>query len=115
MDKELKQKTEKHNDGKKRLSIAMQGGGAHGAFTWGVLDRLLQEKDLVVEGVSGTSAGAMNAVSTAQGILEGRNEGARKFMDKYWTIMSDRGRTSPFKPGFLDVLNLSAKFCLHIS
>lgn len=83
MDKELKQKTEKHNDGKKRLSIAMQGGGAHGAFTWGVLDRLLQEKDLVVEGVSGTSAGAMNAMSTAQGILEGGNEGARKFMDKY--------------------------------
>ena len=113
MDKELKQKTEKHNDGKKHLSIAMQGGGAHGAFTWGVLDRLLQEKDLVVEGVSGTSAGAMNAMSTAQGILEGGNEGARKFMDKYWSIMSDRGRTSPFKPGFLDVLN--GKFTMHNS
>lgn len=112
-DKELVQKCEVKNDGKKHISIAMQGGGAHGAFTWGVLDRLLEEKDLVVEGVSGTSAGAMNAVSTAQGIMEGGNDGARKFMDKYWTIMSDRGRTSPFKPGFLDVL--LGKFTMHNS
>ncbi|MDR2268056.1 MAG: patatin-like phospholipase family protein, partial [Holosporaceae bacterium] len=72
------------NDGKKRISIAMQGGGAHGAFTWGVLDRLLQEKDLVVEGVSGTSAGGMNAIATAQGIIEGGNEGGRQLLDKYW-------------------------------
>lgn len=114
MDKELQQKkTEKKSDGKKRLSIAMQGGGAHGAFTWGVLDRLLQEKDLIVEGVSGTSAGAMNAVSTAQGIMEGGNEGARKLMDKYWRLMSDKGRTSPFKPGFLDVL--MGKYTMHNS
>lgn len=112
MDKELKQKTEKA-DGKKHLAIAMQGGGAHGAFTWGVLDRLLQEKDLVVEGVSGTSAGAMNAMSTAQGIIEGGNQGAREFMDRYWSIMSERGRTSPFKPGVLDVL--MGKYTMHNS
>ena len=66
-----------YTDGKKHISIAMQGGGAHGAFTWGVLDRLLQEKDLVIEGVSGTSAGGMNAMAVAQGIMEGGNEGAR--------------------------------------
>ncbi|GHT90571.1 alpha/beta hydrolase [Alphaproteobacteria bacterium] len=92
------------NDGKKRISIAMQGGGAHGAFTWGVLDRLLQEKDIFIEGVSGTSAGGMNAVATAQGIIQGGNEGGRQLLDKYWQVMSDAGRTSIFKPGVKDIL-----------
>lgn len=91
-------------DNKKRLSIAMQGGGAHGAYTWGVLDRLLEEKDIVVEGVSGTSAGGMNAVATAQGIKEGGNEGARELLDKYWTVMSDKGKSSIFKPGVKDIM-----------
>ncbi|GHU11539.1 alpha/beta hydrolase [Alphaproteobacteria bacterium] len=101
------------NDGKKRISIAMQGGGAHGAYTWGVLDRLLQEKDLVVEGVSGTSAGGMNAVATAQGIIQGGNEGGRQLLDKYWHVMSDAGRSSIFKPGVLDIL--ANKYTMHNS
>ncbi|MDR3151253.1 MAG: patatin-like phospholipase family protein [Holosporaceae bacterium] len=101
------------NDGKKRISIAMQGGGAHGAFTWGVLDRLLQEKDLVIEGVSGTSAGGMNAVATAQGIVEGGNEGGRQLLDKYWHVMSDAGKSSIFKPGVMDIL--SGKYTMHNS
>jgi NTE family protein len=101
------------NDGKKRISVAMQGGGAHGAFTWGVLDRLLQEKDLVVEGVSGTSAGGMNAIATAQGIVEGGNEGGRQLLDKYWHVMSDAGRSSIFKPGVMDVL--AGKYTMHNS
>ncbi len=109
--KASKQKAEKDN--KKRLTIAMQGGGAHGAYTWGVLDRLLEEKDIVVEGVSGTSAGGMNAVATAQGIMHGGNEGARELLNRFWTVMSDKGKTSIFKPGVLDVM--ANKFTLQHS
>lgn len=98
---------------KKHLTIAMQGGGAHGAFTWGVLDRLLEESDIVVKGVSGASAGGMNAVCTAQGIMEGGNEGAREMLNKYWKITSDKGKTSIFKPGVLDVL--AGKYTMHNS
>ncbi|MDR2268251.1 MAG: patatin-like phospholipase family protein [Holosporaceae bacterium] len=100
-------------DSKKRISIAMQGGGAHGAYTWGVLDRLLQEKDLVIEGVSGTSAGGMNAVATAQGILKGGNEGARELLTEYWNVNSAAGEASIFKPGVLDVL--AGKYTMHNS
>ena len=60
---------------KPSLSLALQGGGAHGAYTWGVLDRLL-EAGVPIEGISGTSAGAMNAVALAQGWTEGGAEGA---------------------------------------
>lgn len=91
-------------DGKKRVSIAMQGGGAHGAFTWGVLDRLLEEKDFVVEGVSGASAGGMNAVSVAQGMMEGGNEGARAALKRYWETNAEAGKSSFLKPGLGDVL-----------
>jgi NTE family protein len=100
-------------DNKKRITIAMQGGGAHGAYTWGVLDRLLEEKDLVIEGVSGTSAGGMNAVATAQGIMNGGNEGARELLNRYWHVMSDKGKTSIFKPGILDIL--AGKYTMHNS
>lgn len=107
------QKTGVYTDGKKHLSIAMQGGGAHGAFTWGVLDRMLQESDLVIEGVSGTSAGGMNAVATAQGIMQDGNEGARELLNKFWCMMSDAGKVSPFKPGVMDIL--MGKYTLHNS
>lgn len=100
-------------DDKKRISIAMQGGGAHGAYTWGVLDRLLEEKNLIIEGVSGTSAGGMNAVATAQGIITGGNEGGRELLDKYWRTMSSKGRSSIFKPGILDIL--AGKYTMHNS
>lgn len=100
-------------DGKKRISIAMQGGGSHGAFTWGVLDRLLEEKDLVVEGVSGTSAGGMNAVATALGIQNGGNQGGRELLTEFWKNMSDSGKSSMFKPGVMDIL--SNKYTLHNS
>ena len=66
------------------INLALQGGGSHGAFTWGVLDRLLEEEELQIEGVSGVSAGAMNAVMLAQGLLEGGNQGARDKLDQYW-------------------------------
>ncbi|MDR0677505.1 MAG: patatin-like phospholipase family protein [Holosporaceae bacterium] len=106
-------KKKEAKDSKKRISIAMQGGGAHGAYTWGVLDRLLEEKDIVIEGVSGTSAGGMNAVATAQGIMTGGNEGARELLNKYWKINSDSGKGSIFKPGLIDVIE--GKYTMHNS
>ena len=59
------------------LNLALQGGGAHGAFTWGVLDALLEDSSIDVEGVSGTSAGAMNALCLAHGLMTGGRDGAR--------------------------------------
>ncbi|MDR1551211.1 MAG: patatin-like phospholipase family protein [Holosporaceae bacterium] len=109
----VKGKDKEIKDNKKRISIAMQGGGAHGAYTWGVLDRLLQEKDLVIEGVSGTSAGGMNAVATAQGLVNGGNEGARQLLSEYWALNSKAGKTSVFKPGLLDVI--SGKYTMYHS
>ena len=74
------------------LSLALQGGGAHGAYTWGVLDRLLED-DWQLEGVSGTSAGAMNAVALAQGWTKGGAEGARESLTDFWNAVAD---CSPF-------------------
>lgn len=70
------------------LSLALQGGGAHGAYTWGVLDRLLEE-GIALEGVSGTSAGAMNAVALAQGWTTGGAEGARASLNAFWEAVAD--------------------------
>ncbi len=86
---------------KKRVSLALQGGGAHGAFTWGVLDRLLEE-NVEVDGIVGTSAGAMNAVSTLQGLIEGGNEGARKTLRKFWDGVGEKGKDGPLKPSGAD-------------
>ena len=68
----------------KTLNLALQGGGSHGAFTWGVLDRLLEEDQLTIEGISGTSAGAMNAAALLQGHCVGGNKGARDALDTFW-------------------------------
>jgi len=79
------------NSDKKTINLALQGGGAHGAFTWGVLDRLLEEDRFQIEGISGTSAGAMNAVALTHGYLEGGNEGARKTLSEFWNSFSIKG------------------------
>jgi NTE family protein len=69
----------------KTINLALQGGGAHGAFTWGVLDRLLEEDDrLKIEGISGTSAGAMNAAALIQGMMSGGAKGARETLTEFW-------------------------------
>lgn len=78
------------------LNLALQGGGAHGAFTWGALDGLLADATLRIEGVSGTSAGAMNAVCLAQGWLEDGAAGATRALARFWTAVADR---SPFPAG----------------
>ena len=78
----------------KKINLALQGGGSHGAFTWGVLDRLLEDERIEIEGISGVSAGAMNAVMIAHGLLEGGREGARKTLNEYWQRVAIK---DPFK------------------
>jgi NTE family protein len=84
------------------INLALQGGGAHGAFTWGVLDRLLDEKDLAFEGLSATSAGAMNAAAFAYGLAVDGREGARKALAGYWKRVSHAARLGPLQPNLLD-------------
>lgn len=69
---------------KKRINLALQGGGAHGAFTWGVLDRLLEEPDIEIAAISGTSAGALNGAALKAGLLRGGSEGAKDSLDWFW-------------------------------
>lgn len=71
------------------VNLALQGGGAHGAFTWGVLDALLEDGRLRFEGVSGSSAGAMNAVLLAQGLMTGGPDGARAALRGFWSAVAD--------------------------
>jgi NTE family protein len=82
-------------DGKKKINLALQGGGAHGAFSWGVVDYILEDNRLDIEAISGTSAGAMNAVVYAEGYLEGGRAGARKSLESFWKAVSDEGALSP--------------------
>ncbi|MFG1280518.1 patatin-like phospholipase family protein [Xanthobacter autotrophicus] len=84
------------------VDFALQGGGSHGAFTWGVLDRLLEETWLDIEGVSGTSAGAMNAAVLADGYAAGGRQGAQQALESYWRHVSEAARFSPFKRSPLD-------------
>jgi NTE family protein len=75
----------------KRINLALQGGGAHGAFTWGVLDQLLSDERLLIEGISGTSAGAMNAVMLADGLARGGRDEAQKRLADFWRAVSSTG------------------------
>lgn len=77
------------------LALALQGGGAYGAFTWGVLDRLLQEDDVFPSAISGASAGAVNAVVTAWGLLQGGREGARASLKQFWGEVGQKSMLSP--------------------
>lgn len=86
------------------VDFALQGGGAHGAFSWGVLDRVLQMPGLQLDGISGTSAGAMNAAVLADGYVEGGPEGARAALERFWRRVSDAARLSPLRRGPLEVL-----------
>lgn len=86
------------------VDLALQGGGAHGAFTWGVLDRLLEEPWLGIDGISGTSAGAMNAAVLVDGFVKGGAAGARTALKNFWRRVSDAARYSPFRRGPLDIL-----------
>lgn len=86
----------------KKIELALQGGGSHGAFTWGVLDRILQDDRIGITAISGTSAGAMNAVVLADGLTRGGRDAAREALDGFWRAVSDAAQFSPIKPGPLD-------------
>ena len=77
------------------IDLALQGGGSHGAFTWGVLDRLLEEPWLCIEAISGTSAGAMNAAVMVDGRAAGGNERAREALEAFWRRVSRAAALSP--------------------
>ncbi|MGY3471249.1 NTE family protein [Bradyrhizobium sp. LM6.11] len=86
------------------IDLALQGGGSHGAFAWGVLDRLLEEKWLTIAAISGTSAGAMNAAVLADGWIAGGAEGARDALERYWRRVSKAAAFSPLQRSPLDRL-----------
>ena len=92
----------RRNSAHKSVNIALQGGGAHGAFTWGVLDKIFEDDRIWVEAISGTSAGAMNAVVAAQGMYEAGADGARGALRRFWKAVSEAGSTSPFRRSFAD-------------
>jgi NTE family protein len=86
----------------KFINLALQGGGAHGAFTWGVLDRLLEEERIGFEGISATSAGAMNATVVAYGIAEGGRDGGKRALAQFWRRISHAAALGPLQPSVLD-------------
>ena len=86
------------------IDLALQGGGSHGAFTWGVLDRLLEESWLRIEAISGTSAGAMNAAVMAHGHAKGGSEGGRAALEVFWHSVSRAALFSPLRRSPLDIL-----------
>src|SRR5687768_14011984 len=73
---------------RRKIALALQGGGSHGAYTWGVLDRLLEEDGVDIEGLSGASAGAVNAAVLASGHAAGGRKGARAALDAFWKAVS---------------------------
>lgn len=88
----------------KKINLALQGGGAHGAFTWGVLDSLLADSRLDIEGISGASAGAINAVMLADGLARGGPAEARKRLAEVWRAVSTNGDLSPLERSVTDRL-----------
>jgi NTE family protein len=88
----------------KRINLALQGGGSHGAFTWGVLDALIEDGRLAIAAVSGTSAGAMNAAILLQGWAKGGPDGARKALADFWNELGTMAVASPIRRTPLDQL-----------
>jgi NTE family protein len=89
---------------RKPINLALQGGGSHGAFAWGVLDRILEDDRIVIEGIVGTSAGAMNAAVTAYGLTLRGNEGARSALRRFWETVAEKGASSVMQPSWIDRL-----------
>ena len=90
--------------GVKSLNVALQGGGAHGAFSWGVLDQLLSDPRILIEAISGTSAGAMNAVVLADGLAAGGPAVARQRLETFWKNVSFGAIMSPVQRSLVDML-----------
>lgn len=105
---------------RKKINYALQGGGTHGAFTWGILDYLLEDGRLDVEAITATSAGSMNAIILLQGLQNGGNDGARALLETFWTDISKAGtffspvQRTPFE--FMSGLNpIAADWSLNNS
>jgi NTE family protein len=88
--------------GVKTVNLALQGGGSHGAYTWGVLDALAEDTRIEIAAISGASAGTMNAVVFAAGMCDGGRDGARKKLETFWLSVSSEGSLSPFKRKWVD-------------
>ncbi len=86
----------------KKIDIALQGGGAHGAYSWGVIDRLLDEPRIEIDGICGTSAGAMNGVCTIYGLSKGGRNLAKHTLVKFWHKISEAGKNSILQPTWMD-------------
>src|SRR5690349_5167315 len=86
----------------KSINLALQGGGAHGAFAWGVLDRLLEDERVTIDGISATSAGAMNAVVLAYGWTKGGRAQARRALDGFWQSVGDAAALGLVQPAWFD-------------
>ena len=108
--KEHKQKTRRLGRGDanspnlKRINLALQGGGSHGAFAWGVLDRLLEDERIEIDGISATSVGAMNAAVLASGLAVGGRAGARNALADFWRRVAHLASLSPLQPTAFDRL-----------
>ena len=88
----------------KKIDLALQGGGAHGAYTWGVIDRLLDDERIEIDGICGTSAGAMNGICTVYGLKKGGRSYAKHTLVKFWHKISEAGKMSPLQPSWLDTM-----------
>ncbi len=88
----------------KHIDVALQGGGSHGAFTWGVLESLLEHEELHIAGICGTSAGAMNAAMLAYGLMKGGKQGAKELLHKFWRKIADINAFTPIQPSWYDKL-----------
>jgi NTE family protein len=86
----------------KKIDLALQGGGSHGAYSWGVIDRLLDDDRIEIDGVCGTSAGAMNGVCTVYGLSKGGRNLAKHTLVKFWHKISEAGKLSLLQPTWLD-------------
>jgi NTE family protein len=99
--------------GQKIVNLALQGGGSHGAFTWGVLDRLLEEERLSFEGISASSAGAVNATVLAHGLRIGGRGAAKEALRSFWKRMSEATSNGLLQPSLLD--KMQGNFGLEFS
>jgi NTE family protein len=97
-------KIHRGSDGKKKINLALQGGGAHGAFTWGVLDQILDDGRLTIDGISGASAGAVNAIMLADGLARGGPEEAKKRLAEFWRAASLGGDLPPLQRAVVERL-----------
>lgn len=93
-----KSTTQNTNRKKKKVALALQGGGSHGAYTWGVVDSLLEHGGFEIEGVSGTSAGGMNATAIVNGLIQGGEKGARDMMAEFWNSIGKVPGVLQFSP-----------------